>query len=56
VVQAAPPGGAATALAKRLAEYALWTRVRLQRTLGRPPSRPTPVPPTDVLFTRAPAG
>jgi SAM-dependent methyltransferase len=53
VVQAAPPGGAATALAKRLAENALWTRVRLQRTLASPPSLPAPVPPTDVLRTRA---
>jgi SAM-dependent methyltransferase len=53
MAQAAPPGGAATALAKRVAESALWTRVRLQRTLGSPQAQPTPVPPTDVLRTRA---
>lgn len=54
MAEAAPPGGAALALAKRVAERALWTRVRVQRTLGgteRP--RPAPMPPTDVLATRA---
>lgn len=48
------PGGVALALAKRVAEHALWTRVRVQRTLGgtdRP--RPHPRPPTDVLRTGA---
>ncbi|MGH4015521.1 MAG: class I SAM-dependent methyltransferase [Pseudonocardiaceae bacterium] len=52
--ETAPPGGAALALAKRVAERALWTRVKLQRTLGgtdRPP--PAPMPPTEVLRTRA---
>lgn len=53
MAQAAPPGGAATALAKRVAEGALWTRVRLQRSLAAPASRPSPAPPTDVLRTRA---
>ncbi|MGH3903507.1 MAG: class I SAM-dependent methyltransferase [Pseudonocardiaceae bacterium] len=52
--EAAPPGGVALALAKRVAERALWTRVRVQRTLGgtdRP--HPAPMPPTDVLRDRA---
>lgn len=53
MAQAAPPGGTATAVAKRVAEGALWTRVRLQRSLGAPVSRPAPAPPTDVLRTRA---
>lgn len=50
---AAPPGGVATALAKRVAETALWTRVRLQRALAAPASHPAPTPPTDVLRSRA---
>ena len=52
--EAAPPGGVALALAKRVAERALWTRVKVQRTLGgtdRP--APAPMPPTDVLASRA---
>lgn len=53
MAQAAPPGGTATALAKRVAESALWTRVRLQRSLAAPAARPAPAPPTDVLRTRA---
>ncbi len=55
---AAPPGGLALSLAKRVAEYALWGRVAVQRrverrrlTHGR--RRPAPVPPTDVLRSRA---
>lgn len=54
MAEAAPPGGVALALAKRVAERALWTRVKVQRTLGgtdRP--APTPMPPTDVLGSRA---
>jgi SAM-dependent methyltransferase len=54
MAEAAPPGGAALALAKRIAEHALWTRVRVQRTLGgtdRP--HPAPMPASDVLGTRA---
>ncbi|BCB91584.1 class I SAM-dependent methyltransferase [Phytohabitans suffuscus] len=50
---AAPPGGAPTALAKRLAESVLWTRVRLQRAVAAPASRPAAGPPTDVLRSRA---
>jgi SAM-dependent methyltransferase len=53
MAQAAPPGGLATAVAKRVAERALWTRVRVQRALGAPPSLPSQVPPTDVLRTAA---
>ncbi|MDQ7908855.1 class I SAM-dependent methyltransferase [Phytohabitans sp. ZYX-F-186] len=52
-MRAAPPGGAATALAKRLAETALWTRVRLQRAIAAPGSHPAPMPPTGVLGSRA---
>lgn len=57
-VAAAPPGGAALALAKRAAEYALWGRVAVQRRVEarRYPAgrrRPAPVPPTDVLRTHA---
>lgn len=51
--QAAPPG-VAVALAQRVAQRALWTRVQVQRTLGgtdRP--LPAPMPPTDVLRTQA---
>ncbi|GAA3619824.1 hypothetical protein GCM10022199_25400 [Marihabitans asiaticum] len=52
---AAPPGGAALAAAKRIAERVLWGRVAAQRRLeagkgvggGRP--APTAVPPTAVL-------
>jgi SAM-dependent methyltransferase len=51
VQSAAPPGGPALALAKRLAERALWTRVRLQRGLAAPRTLPAPVPPTQVLGT-----
>jgi hypothetical protein len=53
--EAAPPGGSLLALAKRGAEYALWTRVGVQRRLegaarrGRPRPSPRPVPPTDIL-------
>ncbi len=58
---AAPPGGLALSLAKRGAEYALWSRVAVQRRWegarsratgpeGRRPS-PHPVPPTDLLRT-----
>lgn len=57
-MQAAPPGGLALALAKRAAEHVLWARVGVQRRAeaallrgGRP--RPEPVPPTDVLRSRA---
>lgn len=53
MVQAAPPGGPALALAKRLAEHVLWTRVRLQRGLAAPRTLPDPVPPTEVLRTTA---
>jgi hypothetical protein len=59
--EAAPPGGRALAIAKRGAEQVLWTRVGLQRrfeqrrypqgSAGRP--EPKPVPPTDVLRSRA---
>jgi SAM-dependent methyltransferase len=59
--EAAPPGGRALALAKRGAEQVLWTRVAVQRRVeerrfaggspGRP--QPRPVPPTDVLRSRA---
>ncbi|BCB77313.1 hypothetical protein GCM10022251_64930 [Phytohabitans flavus] len=49
---AAPPGGVATALAKRVAEGLLWTRVRLQRAIAAPAAHPAPMPPTDVLRTR----
>jgi SAM-dependent methyltransferase/uncharacterized membrane protein YbhN (UPF0104 family) len=53
VAQADPPGGAGLALAKRVVEGALWTRVRAQRRVtGNPPS-PSPVPPTDLLRTEA---
>lgn len=58
---AAPPGGRLLAVAKRGAEYLLWTRVAVQRRVeqrlqqrdgeGRPV--PTSVPPTGVLRTRA---
>ncbi len=57
---AAPPGGAGLALAKRGAEYALWARVAVQRRVesrsrraGTERPRPAPVPPTDVLRSRA---
>jgi SAM-dependent methyltransferase len=53
MAQAAPPGGLATALAKRAAERALWTRVRVQRAVAAPKDRPAVPPPTDVLRTRA---
>ncbi|NLT53936.1 MAG: class I SAM-dependent methyltransferase [Actinomycetales bacterium] len=56
-VRAAPPGGRALAVAKRLAEHALWTRVAVQRRWesrrGGERSRPAPCPPTDVLGRRA---
>jgi SAM-dependent methyltransferase len=51
MAEAAPPGGTATALAKRAAETALWSRVRLRRAIGGPKGRPADVPPTDVLRT-----
>lgn len=51
---AAPPGGKALAIAKRGAEYALWTRVAVQRKVERgAKQRPSAVPPTDVLSTQA---
>lgn len=54
MAEAAPPGGAALGLAKRVAEGALWTRVRVQRQLSRSArQRPAPMPATDVLRTRA---
>jgi hypothetical protein len=53
-VPAAPPGGLALSWAKRAAEFALWSRVAVQRRIearthpnGRP--RPRRSPPTDVL-------
>ncbi len=54
---AAPPGGLKLAIAKRVAERGLWGRVAVQRRFeavraGTRP-RPGPVPPTDVLRTRA---
>lgn len=53
MAEAAPPGGAALAVAKRVAERVLWTRVSVQRKRearsgGQKPA-PVPVPPTDVL-------
>lgn len=54
MAEAAPPGGVALALAKRVAEGALWARVGVQRRLTRSDrSRPAPMPATDVLRTRA---
>lgn len=56
---AAPPGGRVLAVAKRVAERALWGRVAGQRRLearrGQGGSRPVPtsVPPTGVLRDRA---
>lgn len=55
---AAPPGGRALAVAKRLAERALWGRVAGQRRLesrakGAARAVPTSVPPTAVLTDRA---
>jgi SAM-dependent methyltransferase len=57
---AAPPGGLALAIAKRLAERTLWARVGLQRRVeARRPGgsagrrRPPSVPPTDVLADNA---
>lgn len=51
------PGGLPMEVAKRGAERALWTRVRLQRMArerrGGPRPRPQPVPPCDVLSTTA---
>lgn len=57
--QAAPPGGAGLAVAKRAAEYVLWGRIAVQRRVGqllrrgRPRPLPDPVPPTDVLSRSA---
>jgi SAM-dependent methyltransferase len=57
VPHAAPPGGQALAVVKRVVEYGLWGRVTLQRAIEarRPGSRPLPppMPPTDVLDARA---
>lgn len=54
MAEAAPPGGAVLKLAKHAAERVLWSRVRVQcATTLRPPARPAPVPPTDVLRRRA---
>jgi SAM-dependent methyltransferase len=56
---AAPPGGRPVAVAKRVAEAALWARVAVQRRVeerlraGAPRPRPAPMPPTDVLRDRA---
>lgn len=54
---AAPPGGRALEVAKRVAERALWARVAAQLAveprLGRRRPFPTLVPPTDVLSTKA---
>ncbi len=47
MTRAAPPGGPALAIAKRIAEHALWTNVRVRSRFQRP--LPQPVPPTDVL-------
>lgn len=53
MAEAAPPGGVGLAVAKRLVEGALWTRVGLQRRIGGTRrQRPTPSPPTDVLRSR----
>jgi SAM-dependent methyltransferase len=57
VVQAAPPGGALLAGAKRAAEQLLWTRVAIQRAVESRTSWDRPIPttvaPTAVLSTRA---
>ena len=56
---AAPPGGLPLAVAKRAAEYALWTRVALQRrweSRRGPRPLPAPLPATDLLRGRAMAG
>ena len=49
------PGGIAMEVAKRVAERALWSRVRVQRLVERRGERPRPaaVPPTAVLSTQA---
>jgi SAM-dependent methyltransferase len=53
MAEAAPPGGAALAVAKRVAEQVLWTRVSMQRKReakgGAQKPAPAPMPPTDVL-------
>jgi SAM-dependent methyltransferase len=49
---AAPPGGPALAIAKRVAERALWARVAAQRRLLTVPAQPAAVPATDVLGSR----
>jgi SAM-dependent methyltransferase len=49
----AAPGGLPLTVAKRVAERALWARVKAQRRLAPPRSRPAAVPPTDVLGTAA---
>ena len=55
---AAPPGGRALAVAKRVAEHVLWARVGGQRrvearTKGAARPLPTSVPPTGVLDSKA---
>lgn len=57
MAEAAPPGGLPRAVAKRGLEQALWGRVAVQRAVearrGGQRPRPEPVPPTEVLRTRA---
>jgi SAM-dependent methyltransferase len=53
MTHADPPGGVALAVARRVAERVLWTRVALRRRLearsGEPRPLPPPMPDTDLL-------
>ena len=51
VARAAAPGGFALDVAKRAAEWVLWTRVSIDRRRGKPRAAPSPQPPTAVLKT-----
>lgn len=56
MAEAAPPGGAALAVAKRVAEQMLWSRVSRQRkreAKAGPKPPPAAMPPTDVLSDAA---
>ena len=49
MAEAAPPGGTAVAVAKRVVERMLWSRVTVQRKLGGERPLPSAMPHTDVL-------